>query len=106
MQAPYHHHPKAVGGESAYFPEDPEEKRARLLASTANDDPSELSPEVIALREESLARQRRDGKLPHQQENEGGVGNFYKDDERIKSAPRSKSCQIAGTGWKEASIFD
>ena len=53
----------AIQGESGYFPEDPELKRARLLKQLEGGgdlDEAELSPEIVALRQESLERTRRD----------------------------------------------
>ena len=53
-----------VEAQSAYFPEDPELKRARLLAeleeAEANPRSGELSPELQRLRAESLERSRTD----------------------------------------------
>ena len=45
-----------VESESAYFPENPEEKRARLRANASLDNNGEITPEVAALREESRLR--------------------------------------------------
>lgn len=53
-----------VQAESAYFPEDPESKRQRLLAALAESEENgantELAPELEQLRAESLARGRQD----------------------------------------------
>ncbi|MEP1208194.1 MAG: hypothetical protein ABJM29_19230 [Rhizobiaceae bacterium] len=57
---------ESVKSESAYFPEDPEIKRQRLLAELEEAEANgtntgDLSPEVQAMREESLARKKAAG---------------------------------------------
>lgn len=54
---------ETITGDAGYFPEDPELKRKRLLEQLENGDgldEAELSPEIVAMRQESLERSRRD----------------------------------------------
>lgn len=95
-----------VQAESGYFPEDPETKRARMLAELENSDDAniaaeKLSPEMLALREESLARSKyTDPKKKRMMENDDGdcyLCDYYErmeiDNNRVatKTAERQQS---------------
>ncbi len=91
-----------IGSESGYFPEDPEVKRAKLLADAEGRDPSELSPEVASLRQESLERGKARGNSANDsfksaEEVEGSPGDFRQIQERGKevAAVRATERQAA-----------
>ena len=76
-----------VEAESAYFPEDPEEKRKRLIASLGEDGVAangQLAPEIEALRAESRARNtgkdrypKKYANLPRNQDGDCDLCEFY-----------------------------
>ena len=89
-----------VQSESGYFPEDPETKRARMLAELENSDDTtianeKLSPEMQSLREESLARQNaKDPKRKRMMENDDGdcyLCDYYERTEHSKKLVATKT---------------
>ena len=82
---------ETVDSESAYFPENPEEKRAKLRAIAANEDPNEISPEVAALREESRLRQKVVPNKPHEDRSGGSIADIRAEQERVNQVIAQKA---------------